>query len=54
MRLIIWRSSTGYRWTLRGKNGRIIAASSEAFASRRNARLNAERTYAGLREALGA
>jgi uncharacterized protein YegP (UPF0339 family) len=42
-----------WRWRLKAKNGRIVAASSEAFGSKANARRNARMTLIGLQEALG-
>ena len=35
----------GFRWRLTHGNGKIVAASSESFASRRNALRNARLTY---------
>ena len=40
MKVSIYRSKDGWRWRVKGKNGRIVAASSEAFVSAYNARRN--------------
>jgi uncharacterized protein YegP (UPF0339 family) len=55
MTLEVYESVKGigiWRWRLKAKNGRIVAASSEAFGSKGNARRNARMTLIGLREAL--
>jgi len=39
-KLYLYKTKTGYRWRLTGKNHRIVAASSEAFSSARKARQN--------------
>lgn len=52
-RLSFYRSTTGWRWRLRGRNGRIIAASSEGFVRERDAKANAWKTRWGLETALG-
>ncbi|MEM6988883.1 MAG: DUF1508 domain-containing protein [Myxococcota bacterium] len=44
-KLLVYGSTlAGYRWRLIAANGRIVAASSEAFVSRRGAWRNAETT----------
>jgi uncharacterized protein YegP (UPF0339 family) len=36
MRFVIWKDADGqWRWTLRARNGRIVADSSEGYRSRR-------------------
>lgn len=51
-RLTIYAARTGWRWRLRGANGRIIAASSESFTRQRDARRNVRRTFDALTEVL--
>lgn len=52
-RIVLYKARDGWRWRLLAKNGKIIAASSEAFVSKRNAHDNAWRTYVGLADSLG-
>ncbi len=40
MTLTIYNTPTGWRWRVKARNGRIVAASSEAFVSAYNARRN--------------
>lgn len=52
-RLTIYADShLQYRWRLRGANGRILAASSESFTRRRDARRNVQRVFDTLTELL--
>lgn len=54
-RLLFYIDANGeHRWTLRGTNGRTVAASSEGFSSARRCRENAERTLIGLQRTIGA
>lgn len=38
--LTLWRSPTGWRWRLKAKNGRTIAASTEGYTGKRGAIAN--------------
>lgn len=48
MKLTIYKTATGWRWRVKARNGRIVAASSEAFASRFNAQRNLRATLRAL------
>ena len=39
----------GYRWRIKRHNGKILAASSESFATKSNAKLNLKRTRDALK-----
>ncbi len=39
-KLTLWRSQTGWRWRLKAKNGRVLAASTEAYTQKYKALLN--------------
>lgn len=41
-----WNSD--FRWRIKSRNGRIVAASSEGFKTKAGAERNLERTYSGL------
>lgn len=48
MKFVLWKDAKGeWRWTLRAKNGKIVADSAEGYKSRRHAvtmcrKINAE------------
>lgn len=47
-RFRVYEAEDGWRWCLRATNGRIVAASSEAFSSMRRAEENAILVRYGL------
>lgn len=48
----IYESYGNWRWQLKGRNGRIIASSSQGFSTKDGARINANLTYEELGDAM--
>jgi uncharacterized protein YegP (UPF0339 family) len=51
MKLTAYKSTTGWRWQIKSRNGKIVGASSEGFTTLRKCRDNADRVWFGLHRA---
>jgi uncharacterized protein YegP (UPF0339 family) len=48
MKLTAYKSTTGWRWQIKARNGKIVGASSEGFTTLRKCRENMNLVYLAL------